>query len=134
MKLRFAMSVTSLAALSLIACSGGGGQSAATPPPAAAATAAPAATTASPAAAAADAGASEFGVPECDEYIKKYLACIDSKVPESARAMVRQGLDQTKASWKQAASTPEGKQGLAMGCKQATETAKSAMAAYGCSW
>ena len=132
MRLRFAMSVTSLAALGLIACSGGGGQSAATPPPATAATAAPAATTASPAAAAA--GASEFGVPECDDYIKKYLACIDSKVPESARAMVRQGLDQTKASWKQAASTPEGKQGLAMGCKQATETAKSAMAAYGCSW
>jgi hypothetical protein len=126
------MSAAALAATSLIACSGGGGQSAATPPPAA--TAAPAASTASPAAAAADSGASEFGVPECDDYIKKYLACIDSKVPETARAMVRQGLDQTKASWKQAASTPEGKQGLAMGCKQATETAKTAMAAYGCTW
>jgi hypothetical protein len=78
--------------------------------------------------------AAEFGVPECDDYLTKYLACIDSKVPEAARAMVRQQLDQTKAAWKQAASTPQGKAGLAMGCKQALDTAKTAMSSYGCSW
>jgi hypothetical protein len=47
---------------------------------------------------------------------------------------VRQQLDQTKAAWKQAASTPQGKAGLAMGCKQALDSAKTSMAAYGCSW
>ena len=76
----------------------------------------------------------DFGVPECDEYMTKYLACIDSKVPEAARAQVRQSLDQTKATWKQAATTPEGKSALAMGCTQATATAKTAMSAYGCTW
>lgn len=80
------------------------------------------------------AAAAEFGVPECDEYFKKYLACIDTKVPEAARAQVRQSLDQTKATWKQAAATPEGKSALAMGCTQATATAKTAMSAYGCTW
>jgi hypothetical protein len=119
-----------LAVVSLVGC--GGGDKPAAAPPSTAPAASPAAAAAPPAAT--TAAASGFGVPECDEYITKYLACIDSKVPESARAMVRQGLDQTKASWQQAASTPQGKQGLAAGCKQATEAAKQAMAAYGCSW
>jgi hypothetical protein len=78
--------------------------------------------------------AGDFGVPECDEYMKKYLACIESKVPEAGRAMLKTSLDQQKAAWKQAASTPEGKAGLAMGCKAATDAAKAAVAAYGCTW
>lgn len=86
------------------------------------------------AAAPAPAAAAEFGVAECDDYMTKYLACVDSKVPEAARAALRQSLDQTKAQWKQAAATPEGKSGLAMACKQMTETAKVSMTAYGCSF
>ena len=112
-------------AVALVACGGGGEK------------AAPAATQSSAAVnapAAAAAGAAEFGVPECDEYVNKYSACVDSKVPEAMRGTVRQQLEQTKAAWKQAASTPQGKAGLAMGCKQATEAAKTALAAYGCSW
>jgi hypothetical protein len=98
-------------------------------------TAPPASSPASaPAAAAPAAGAAEFGVPECDEYLSKYLACIDSKVPEAGRAMARQALDQTKAQWKQAASTPAGKAGLATGCKAAMDAAKTAMSAYGCTF
>src|SRR5258708_6171374 len=76
----------------------------------------------------------DIGVPECDDYLKKYQACIDGKVPESGRATVRQALDQTKAAWKQAASTPQGKAGLATGCKMALDTAKTAMGPYGCTW
>jgi hypothetical protein len=79
-------------------------------------------------------GGSEFGVPECDSYVKKYLACVDSKVPESARAMLRQSFDATKAQWKQAASTPQGRAGLASGCLQADAAAKQSMAVYGCTW
>jgi hypothetical protein len=118
--------VAAAAAFTLAGCGGGepAQPAASAPPPAAAATAAPAASTT----------ATEFGVPECDDYFKKYLACIDSKVPEAARAQVRQGLDQTKAAWKQAAANPDAKAALATGCKQATETAKTAMTAYGCTW
>jgi hypothetical protein len=82
---------------------------------------------------AATTGEAEFGVPECDSYIKKYMACID-KVPEPAKAMVRQSLDQSKAQFKQAAATPQGKAGLAMACQQADAAAKQAMSVYGCSW
>jgi hypothetical protein len=66
--------------------------------------------------------------------VRKYLACIDSKVPDAARTMVRQGLDQSRAQWKQAAATPEGRAGLANACAQAEAASKTAMAAYGCEW
>lgn len=126
MKSRFAMAIVAgTLSLGLLACSGGkSGQSAGNTAPAE-----KAATTG-----AAMAGGAEFGVPECDEYIAKYTACIDSKVPESARALIRQQLDATTASWKQAAATPEGRAGLTMGCKQAIEAARTAMQAYGCTW
>jgi len=117
-------------ALALTAFACGGEQ--APPPPA---TTAPAArstvTTMAPAATVAD---GDFGVPACDSYMKKYMACIDSKVPEQARAMMRQSLEQNKAQWKQAASTPQGRDGLTMACTQAETAAKQAMSAYGCAW
>jgi hypothetical protein len=86
------------------------------------------------AAPAAAAPASEFGVLECDNYIAKFTACVDSKVPEAGRAAVRQGLDQMKASWKQLASNPDSRKGLAQACDQALDAAKTSMQAYGCTW
>jgi hypothetical protein len=75
----------------------------------------------------------EFGVAECDTYMKLYVACID-RMPEAARAQARQALDQTKASWKQAASTDQGRAALAATCKAASDAAAPAMRAQGCSW
>ena len=115
-------------ALALAAIGCGGEQ--APPPPA---TTAPAATVATMAPAATTA-AGDFGVPACDSYMKKYMACIDSKVPEQARAMMRQQVEQTRMQWKQAASTPQGRDGLTMACTQAEASAKQALAAYGCTW
>ena len=76
----------------------------------------------------------KIGVAECDEYIQKYEACVNSKVPETARSMVKANLDTMRAAWKRAAETPQGKAGLATACKQALETAKTSMGSYGCSW
>jgi hypothetical protein len=123
--------VTAAVAFTLGACSGGG--ESAKPPAASPEAAAPAASTGTTAAAATPAGA-EFGVPECDDYLKKYMECIDSKVPEAGRAMMRQSIEQTKAQWQKAAATPEGKSALATGCKAASDAAKTAVAAYGCTW
>lgn len=79
-------------------------------------------------------GGDEIGVPECDEYIKKYEACIMSKVPEAQRALYKPTLDQMRSSWKQAASNPQTKAALASGCKTATETAKQSLASFSCEW
>ena len=76
----------------------------------------------------------KIGVAECDEFIQKYEACVNSKVPESARSMVKANLDTMRNAWKKAAETPQGKAGLAQGCKTALEQAKTTMGSYGCTW
>ena len=115
-------------ALSAVVAAGCSGDNASAPPPSTAA-AAPVTAAAAPAVATGD-----FGVPACDAYMRKYTACVESKVPEQGRAMMRQSIEQTRTAWKQAASTPQGRDGLAMACVQAETAAKQAMAAYGCSW
>lgn len=76
----------------------------------------------------------KIGVAECDEFIQKYEACVNSKVPETARSMVKANLDTMRNAWKKAAETPQGKAGLAQGCKTALDQAKTTMGSYGCSW
>ena len=100
-------------------------------PTAAPAASAPPARAATPAAAA-PATADSVGVPECDEYLNKYQACVDSKVPEAARAAFRQSLDQTRGAWRTALTTPGAKEGLASACKQARDATRASMSAYGC--
>ena len=74
----------------------------------------------------------KIGVPECDDYLAKYEACVNGKVPEMARAQFNSAMKTTRDAWRKAAATPEGKAGLAAACKQATELAKTSMKAYGC--
>ena len=78
--------------------------------------------------------ADSVGVPECDEYLTKYEKCVKDKVPEAARGQLEQSMKTMRDSWKQAAANPAAKAGLATGCKQALETAKTSMASYGCEW
>jgi len=117
-----------VAALISVAC----GESKAPTPAASTApavTAAPATT--APAVAAA---ASEFGVPECDAYMKSWTACVESKVPAEMRPTFKASIDQAKASYTAASSTPQGKSGLAMACTQQLAATKQALAAYNCTW
>ena len=74
----------------------------------------------------------KVGVPECDEYIAKYEACISSKVPEAARTQYEASFKQIRDAWRAAAATPQGKAGLAQGCKMATDQARTSMKTYGC--
>jgi hypothetical protein len=102
---------------------------AATPPPAAPATPPPAAAAPAPAAAVT---VDSVGVPECDNYITKYLACVSGKVPEASRAQLQASLEQMRTAWKQAAATDAGKASLAQACTAANDAAKSSMSAFGC--
>lgn len=118
-----------LLSLALLTALAACGKKADSPP---AATTAPAATV--PAQADAPLQATGFGVPECDNYIRLYLECIEAKVPASARGLVRESLEGTRKGWQQAAQTPEGRAGLVAGCTAATEMARTAMGPYGCSF
>jgi hypothetical protein len=78
-------------------------------------------------------GASEFGVAECDDYMKKYLACID-KLSPTAQPQAREALEQSRNSWKAAAVTEQGRAMLATTCKAASDSAGPVLRAQGCSW
>ena len=97
-----------------------------------------AAATATPAAASTPASttsaAGDIGVAECDDFLKKYEACVSGKVPAAAQATFKTSLETWRNSWKQLAQNPQGKAGLAQACKAATDQAKSSLGSYGCSW
>ena len=76
----------------------------------------------------------KIGVPECDDFIAKYDACVSSKVPEAARAQYKSAVDQWRASWKKLAENPATKGTLAAACKQAAAQQEAALKSYGCSW
>jgi hypothetical protein len=50
------------------------------------------------------------------------------------RPTFKASIDQAKASYTAAASTPQGKSGLAMACTQQLAATKQALAAYNCTW
>jgi Meckel syndrome type 1 protein len=91
--------------------------------PAAPAAAPTPAAPAAPAAGAADTGG-DVGVAECDDYIKQYSACL-GKMPAAAKTAAENAFKASKDAWKQAASTPAGKDGLKTACKAALDAMKS---------
>lgn len=62
----------------------------------------------------------DVGVAECDDYIKKMEGCM-GKMPAEAKTAMEQGFKQSKDAWKQAAATPQGKEGLKTACKAALD-------------
>lgn len=80
-----------------------------------------------------------IGVPECDEYIKKYEACltkVGAKAPQ-VEPQLKTAYEALRDGWKKtAASGPAAKSALATGCKTALDQAKSnpALSAYACEW
>jgi hypothetical protein len=86
-----------------------------------------------PATTAAATGA-KIGVADCDEFITAYDACVTSKVPETARAQYKAGIEQWRTSWRQLAANPSTKATLTQVCKQAAEQARVSMKSYNCAF
>ena len=76
----------------------------------------------------------ETGVAECDDYLRKWDACLATKITGEAHVQVKVALDATREGWKRTAATPAGKSGLAAACREAAELASMQVTAYGCSW
>lgn len=74
----------------------------------------------------------KIGVPECDDFLAKYEACLKDKIPGTAKAQFEASLSTWRKSWQQAASTAQGKSSLAMVCKAALDQTKTSMKPYGC--
>lgn len=76
------------------------------------------------------------GVAECDDYIKKYEACLTSiaaKAPQVEGPM-KTAFQAQRDGFKKAAETPAGKATLKDVCTKAIETAKASTSMYACTW
>jgi hypothetical protein len=77
----------------------------------------------------------KIGIPECDDFLAKYEACVtSSKVPEAARAQYQTGIKQWRESWKKLADNPQTKATLAGICKQSRDQAETNMKSFGCTF
>jgi len=61
-----------------------------------------------------------IGVPECDEYLTRFAACL-KKMPPQTHGAVKHALDQTRQAWARLAANPEAHTGLATGCRAALD-------------
>jgi hypothetical protein len=74
-----------------------------------------------------------YGVAECDKYVKKYLTCIETRVPADQRQGWLATFETNRAKWKGLAAMREGKLALGLACKSALEMSKQALAVdFGC--
>jgi hypothetical protein len=76
----------------------------------------------------------KIGVPECDDFIAAYDACVSGKVPEAARAQYKTAIEQWRTSWRKLAENPNTKASLAAACKQSAEQARVSMKMYDCTF
>lgn len=73
------------------------------------------------------------GIAACDDFLKKYEACVTSKVPDAQKAMFQGQLDQMRKAWADAAKTPA-KANLEAACTQSAEQTKAALSSLGCAF
>lgn len=76
----------------------------------------------------------KIGVPECDEFLAAYDACVSDKVPEAARAQYKASIEQWRSSWRKLSGNPDTKASLAAACKQSAESTRASMKTYGCTF
>lgn len=77
----------------------------------------------------------KVGIASCDDYVARYVACIDAKVPEAEREAQQRIVFDNVSAWKQTASGGgAAEKGLQTACKIATEQAKRATDTWGCDW
>jgi hypothetical protein len=74
------------------------------------------------------------GIAECDTFITAYENCVSSKVPEAARAQLRNAVTTWRTEWKKLADNPQTRGTLAAACKTQREATAAQMKAYGCTF
>ena len=87
-----------------------------------------------PASGTASTSGDNIGVPECDDFITKYDACVSNKVPEMVRAQYKDAIARWRTEWRRMANDPATRGQLATACKQAAEQQAAALKSFGCTF
>ena len=78
--------------------------------------------------------ATEIGIPECDDYVRQYEACLADKVPEENRDPLRRTLNEQRRKWIDAATGGADHAEIAQQCKTAASDAALKLGSYGCTF
>jgi hypothetical protein len=74
-----------------------------------------------------------FGVPECDAYVSKYMACVEGKVTGEARDQLLATFEANRTKWRAMSTMREGAVALGLACRAALQKAKEELVVdYGC--
>jgi hypothetical protein len=74
---------------------------------------------------------------ECDDFLKKYEICLETKIPAELRSVNKQGIDQLRKNYDTIAKSgaPNAKSLLEMTCKHTEQQLKASLEkAYGCAF
>ena len=90
-------------------------------------------TTGIPAASANAVVVTPFGVPDCDNYVKKFMACVDGKVTPDQKAALMEQFAANQTKWRALSTMREGAVALSLACRAANQKSKEELAVeYGC--
>lgn len=78
--------------------------------------------------------AQTVGIAACDEFLKKYEACVTTNVPEAQRAVYKGQFDQMRKMWSDAAKNASAKPTLESACKQSADQMKTSLSSFGCTF
>ena len=78
-------------------------------------------------------GIPDFGVPECDKYVRKYLGCVEGRVTGLEKERLTAAFEANLAKWRALAAMREGKIAMALACRTATAASRESLNVdYGC--
>jgi hypothetical protein len=75
--------------------------------------------------------ADPIGIEACDDFLTKYQACVDTRVPASQKEMLQKGVDMVRSGWLEALKSVA-REDVENICKTAPAQMKPTFDAYGC--
>ena len=74
-----------------------------------------------------------FGVPDCDNYVKKYLDCVEGKVSGEQKKQLMEAFEANRTKWRALATMREGAIALGLACRAAAQKSREELTVdYGC--
>ena len=78
------------------------------------------------------ASAEKIGIPECDEFVAKYEACITDHVPEAKQRQYRENIQAWAKLWRQRMVSSTPRDVVIGACKNHIIASREAMKSFGC--
>ena len=74
-----------------------------------------------------------LGVPECDKFVNRYVACVDLHVPADQKERVMRELHVHRARWRELQKMQDGKLAASLSCRGVAQRLKGDLTVdYGC--